>query len=64
MLTSVMTKTLRTTSAEVLPASTAERAIGSAWKRSSRPLFTSAARPTAVPIAPNTAIWTKMPGIR
>jgi hypothetical protein len=55
---------LRTTSAEVLPASTADRAIGSAWNRSSRPLLTSAASPTAVPIAPNTDIWTKMPGIR
>ena len=58
------TKTLRTVSASVRPDSTADRAIGSAWNRSMRPLFMSVASPIAVAIAPNTTVCTKMPGIR
>ena len=61
---SAVTKTLRAEVGDVRPASTAERAMGSERKRSSRPLCTSAARPTAVLVAPNTAVCTKMPGMR
>ena len=59
----MMTKTLRTRSAEVRPASTAERAMGSARKRSIRPFCRSSDRPTAVLTAPNMTVCTKMPGI-
>jgi hypothetical protein len=47
-----------------LPASTAERAMGRERKRSIMPLERSSARPMAVPIEPNAAVCTKMPGIR
>ena len=45
---SATTNTLRTRSASVRPASTAERAIGSERNRSIRPLFMSVASPIAV----------------
>ena len=61
---SATTKTLRTRSARVRPASTAERAMGSERNRSSSPLLRSVARPMAAPMAPNTVVCTKMPGIR
>ena len=61
---STITNTLRTESASVRPASTAERAIGSERNRSMRPLARSSARPMPVAAAPNTAVCTKMPGIR
>ena len=48
----------------VRPVSTAERAIGSERNRSSKPLCTSVASPIAVAMAPNTDVWTKIPGIR
>ena len=59
---SATTNTLRARSAKVRPVSTAELAIGRARKRSSRPLFTSVARPMAVLVAPKTAVCTKIPG--
>ena len=43
------TNTLRTASAEVRPASTAERAMGRARNRSIKPFCRSSDRPTAVP---------------
>src|ERR687898_2716682 len=63
-ITSTMTNTLRNRSAEVRPARTAERAMGSDRNRSSRPLFRSVAKPTAVAIAPKTVICTNTPGSR
>ena len=57
------TKTLRTASAEVRPASTAERAMGRARNRSIKPFCRSSDRPTAVPTEPNNIVCTKMPGI-
>ena len=60
----ITTNTLRTRSASVRPTSTADRAMGSERNRSSIPDFRSAAKPTAVAIAPNTTVCTKMPGIR
>jgi hypothetical protein len=38
--------------------------MGSDRNRSMRPLLRSVARPTAVAMAPNTVVWTKIPGIR
>ena len=61
---SAATKMLRARSATVRPESTADRAIGSDRNRSNSPLLRSVARPTAVPIAPNTVVWTKIPGIK
>src|SRR5918996_3823397 len=58
------TKRLRTTSAHVRPASTADLAIGNERKRSTRPLARSSDRPMAVFIAPKATVWTKIPGIR
>jgi len=58
------TNTLRTRSASVRPASTAERDIGSDWNRSMRPLWRSSARPTPVWIDPNTTVCANTPGIR
>ncbi len=58
------TKTFRTRSARVRPPRTAERDIGSERKRSSSPLCKSVASPIDVPMAPNTVVCTKMPGIR
>ena len=46
------------------PVSTAERAMGREWKRSSSPLLTSVARPIAVLVAPKATVCTKMPGMR
>ena len=57
------TKTLRTKSADVRPASTADRAIGRARNRSIKPFWRSSARPTLVLTAPNMTVCTKMPGI-
>ena len=57
------TKTLRTRSALVRPASTAERAMGRARKRSIRPLWRSSASPTLVLTDPNMTVCTKIPGI-
>ena len=51
-------------SAAVRPNSTAEREIGSERKRSTTPVATSVLRPMPVISAPNTAVWTMMPGIR
>ena len=59
-----MTNTLRTRSARVRPARTADRAIGSDRNRSSSPDFRSVARPIAVAIEPNTTTCAKIPGIR
>jgi hypothetical protein len=53
-----------TMSAEVRPASTAARAIGSERKRSIRPLCRSSFRPSAVTKPPKAMFWTMMPGIR
>ena len=61
---STITNTLRTRSASVRPASTADRAMGSERNRSIRPLCRSSASPMPVAMAPNTAVCTKMPGIR
>jgi hypothetical protein len=61
---STTTNTLRIMSASVRPANTAERAIGSERKRSIIPRFRSSARPIPVAVAPNTALCTKIPGIR
>ena len=58
------TKTLRTRSAVVRPASTADRAMGSARNRSMSPFWRSSARPTAVPIPPKATLWMKIPAIR
>jgi len=58
------TKMLRTKSATVRPAKTAERAMGSDLNRSMMPLLMSWDRPTAVDVAPNTTVWTMMPGMR
>ena len=58
------TETLRTPSAIVRPASTAERAMGSDRNRSMSPLFRSSARPMPVPADPNSAVCTMMPAIR
>ena len=55
---------LYTTSADVRPVSTAERAIGSERKRSMIPLLMSSHIPMAVVAAANTMVWAKMPGIR
>ena len=60
----VTTRTLRTTSALVRPASTAERAIGRERKRSMSPVPRSVASPTPVLMAPKATTWAKMPGIR
>jgi hypothetical protein len=60
------TKTLRTRSAMVRPASTAERDMGRDRNRnrSMMPLLMSWDRPTAVEVAPNTTVCTMTPGIR
>ena len=58
------THTLRTGSAAVRPASTADRAIGSERKRSITPPCRSVAIPIAVVTDPNATVWMKMPGIR
>jgi hypothetical protein len=50
------TKTFRLRSAAVRPVRTAERAIGSARKRSISPLLRSVASPIAVAIAPKTTV--------
>ena len=55
---------LRTRSAMVRPASTADRAIGSDRKRSMIPLLMSCDSPTAVAVAPKTTVCTMMPGMR
>ena len=60
----ITTKTLRNRSASVRPTRTAGVHIGSAWKRSIKPLFRSVARPIAVASEPNTTTCRKMPGIR
>ena len=52
------------TSANVRPASTAERAMGSERKRSIRPLLRSSDRPIAVTKPPNAMVWAMIPGIR
>ena len=51
-------------SASERPSSTAERGIGSERIRSSRPLSTSAATPTAPPVPVNSAPAAASPGIR
>ena len=61
---STTTNMFRIMSAKVRPARTAERAIGNERKRSISPRPRSSARPTPVAVAPNTAVWTKIPGIR
>ena len=55
---------LRTRSATVRPASTAERAIGMDRNRSTTPRVRSSFRPTAVCEAPKVTDWTKIPGSR
>ena len=55
---------LVTTSANVRPASTAARAIGSERKRSIRPLDRSSLRPIAVTNPPKAMFWTMIPGSR
>ena len=60
----ITVKTLRTRSAVVRPASTAERAMGRARKRSIKPFWRSSASPTAVLTAPKVTVCTKTPGIR
>jgi hypothetical protein len=60
----IMMKTLRTRSASVRPASTADRAIGSERKRSMSPLFRSSASPIPVWIAPNATVCANTPGIK
>jgi hypothetical protein len=52
------------TSASVRPLSTAERAIGSERKRSTRPFLRSSASPSAVTKPPKDMVWTMIPGIR
>ena len=59
-----MTTMLRTRSATVRPASTAERAIGMDRNRSTTPRVRSSFRPTAVCEAPKVTDWTKIPGSR
>ena len=59
---SAITNTLRTRSATVRPASTAERAIGSERKRSITPLLKSSISPIDVWVAPNAAICSNRPG--
>ncbi len=61
---SATTSRLRPRSAKVRPVSTADRAMGRAWKRSSMPLLTSVAKPIAVLVAPKATVCTKMPGMR
>ena len=61
---STTTNALRHRSAVVRPVSTAPRAIGRAWNRSISPDFMSVASPIAAAIEPNTAVCTKIPGIR
>ena len=60
----MMTKTLRQTSAMHRPASTAVRDIGRARNRSMSPFWRSSARPIAVDTAPKHTVWTKIPGMR
>ena len=60
----ISTSTLRSRSATVRPPRTAMRAIGSARNRSMRPFCRSSASPIAVPIAPKSVVWTRIPGIR
>ena len=61
---STMTMRLRTTSAMVRPASTAERAMASDRNRSMRPFGRSSARPMPVLMLPKVTVCTKMPAIR
>ena len=56
----ITTTTFRTRSAVVLPASTADLAMGSARKRSIRPFCRSSASPTLVLTAPKATVWTKI----
>ncbi len=55
---------MRTPSAISLPASTAERAIGSDRSRSITPAFASCASAIAVAKVANAAVWPMIPGIR
>ncbi len=64
MLMMKTTKTLRTRSALVRPASTAERAMGRARNRSMSPLGRSSERPTTVLTAPKETVCTYIPGMR
>ncbi len=57
-------KTLSTRSALVRPTSTAERAIGSERKRSTRPFCRSSASPIEVVPIENATVWVKIPAIR
>ena len=61
---SATTSTLRTASASVRPARTADRAIASDRKRSMRPVLTSAASPIAVFMEPKATVWANTPGMR
>ena len=59
-----MMRMLRTRSATVRPASTAERATGMDRNRSTTPRCRSSDRPTAVCEARKVTDWTKIPGSR
>lgn len=61
---SATTKRLRTASERVLPARTAERAMGSDLKRSTTPFCKSWASPTPVWTAPKITVWAKKPDNR
>ena len=60
----IITKKLRTRSEVVRPASTAERLIGRARKRSMMPLCRSSASPADELMAPKMTVCTNTPGIR
>ena len=60
----IRVSTFMTRSAAVRPNRTAERAIGSERSRSTTPVARSSVRPRPVTSAPNTAVWTMIPGIR
>ena len=55
---------MRMASAISLPASTAERAIGSERRRSMTPALASCASAIAVAKVANAAVWPMIPGIR
>ena len=57
-----MTNPFLITSEKVLPASTAERAMGNDLNRSITPLERSSVRPRAVCPAPKAATWMRRPG--
>ncbi len=60
----ITVRTLLTTSAVVLPTSTAEEAIGRERNRSMIPLLRSCAMPEPVMVAPKMTVWAKIPAMR